>query len=169
MNKNFVFDEEYYIWMLLTYIRRGMFKLREKELSQYGITPEQAGFLFCIQVIGEEATAAKISKFTIREPQSVSGMLDRMERKGLIKKVKDLDRINMIRITITDKGRQAYQQSTYRKSIHNIMSHLAVEKRAQLRSLLETLLDKVVEEMGLPNPTLPSPEVTTLSNISPNL
>lgn len=168
MNNNFVFDEDYYIWMLLTYVRRGMVKLREKELSQYSITPEQAGILFCVQVIGEEATPAKISKFTIREPQSVSGMLTRMERKGLIRKVKDLGRKNMVRITITDKGRRAYQQSTYRKSIHNIMSHLAVEKRAQLRPLLETLLDKVVEEMGLPNPTLPAPEVTTPSNISPD-
>lgn len=134
-----------------------MFKLRERELHQYGITPEQAGFLFCIQVIGEEATPAKISRYTIREPHSVSAMLDRMEKKGLIKKVKDLDRINMIRVVITDRGRRAYQQSTYRKSIHNIMSHLATEKRAQLRSLLETLLGKVVEEMDIPEPCLLAP------------
>lgn len=61
-------------------------------MYQYGITPEQAGVLFCIKVIGKEATPAKISRYTIREPYTVSAMLNRMERKGLIKKVKDLDR-----------------------------------------------------------------------------
>lgn len=154
MTSNLLSDEDYYIWMLLTYVRRGMFKLRERELYQYGITPEQVGILHCIQVISEEATPAKISRYTIREPHTVSAMLNRMEKKGLIKKVKDLDRKNMIRIVITDRGRQAYQQSTYRDSVHKILSHISTEKREQLRSLLETLLDKVVEEMGIQHPCL---------------
>lgn len=158
MSNNLLPDEDYYIWMLLTYIRRGMVKLREKELFQHGITPEQAGILFCIQVIGKEATPAKISRYTIREPHSVSAMLDRMEKKGLIKKVKDLDRKNMIRVAITDKGQQAYQQSTRRESIHKILSPMPIEKRAQLRSLLETLLDKVVVEMDIPEPCLLAPD-----------
>ncbi len=50
MTNSLLSDQDYYLWMLLIYVRRGILKLREKELYQYGITPEQAGILFCIQV-----------------------------------------------------------------------------------------------------------------------
>ena len=93
----------------------------------------------------------------MREPHTVLAIPNRIEGKGLIRKVKDLDGKNTIRIVITDRGRLAYQQSAPRDSIHKIMSRISMEERDQLRSLLETLLNKVDEEMGLPDPFLVAP------------
>ena len=104
-----------------------MYKARTRELFQYGITPAEAAVLVIVQAIGEKATPAEISRWLFREPHSISGLLARMEKQGLVRKVKDLDRKNLVRVVITEKGQQAYQQSTKRESIHRIMSSLSEE------------------------------------------
>jgi len=72
-----------------------------------------------------------------------------MAREGLVRKTKDLDRKNLIRVTLTEKGREAYYQSTARKSIQRILSSLSEEQKQQLGLLLEELRNKALEELGL--------------------
>ncbi len=57
-----------------------MSKTREKELSLYDITPEQAGVLFIVQALNSRTTPAEISRLTFREPHIVSVLISRMER-----------------------------------------------------------------------------------------
>jgi len=47
-----------------------------------------------------------------------------MARRGLVKKVKDLDRKNLVRVVMTEKGKKTYELSTKRGPIHRIMSTL---------------------------------------------
>jgi len=125
---------------------------------QYGITPEEAGVLFVIQAIGWRATPAEISRRLMREPHSISGLLRRMEGKGLVKRVKDLDRRNLIRVTITEKGLEAYNQSTKRGSIHRIVSAISKEDCQKMKVCLEKLWVKALKEIGRGyKPPFPSP------------
>lgn len=39
----------------------------------------------------------------------MSGLLDRMEKQGLVRKVNDLERKNPIRVAVTEKGEEAYR------------------------------------------------------------
>lgn len=125
-----------------------MYRAREKELFQIGLTPEQAAVLFVVQSTGPRVTPADISRYLLREPHSVSGLLSRMEKDGLIKKVKDLERKNLVRVALTEKGEDAYRQSSKRESIHRIMSGLSKEERQQVRASLEKLWNKALEELG---------------------
>jgi len=158
-------DEDYNLWWLMLLMRRIMYKARARELFQYRITPEQAAILFIVQAIGEKATPAEISRWLFREPHSVSGLLARMEKQGLVRKVKDLERKNLVRVVITEEGQQAYQQSTKRESIHRIMSSLSEEDRQQLRSYLEVLQNKALEELGV-NRKLPLPNSNRPRNLA---
>jgi DNA-binding MarR family transcriptional regulator len=72
-----------------------------------------------------------------------------MKETGLVNKVKDLEKKNLIRIELTSKGRKAYKQALTRESIHKVMSCLSEEERRQLDMLLEKLCRKTVEELGL--------------------
>ncbi len=141
-------DQDYALWLLLLKVRRCISKIREKELSPYDITPEQAGVLFIVQALNSRTTPAEISRLTFREPHTVSTLIGRMEKKGLVKKVKDMDKKNMIRIVITEKGQEAYNQSSQRTTIHNIMSALSEAERQQLTSLLQKLSDQALKELG---------------------
>ena len=48
MNQNVNNGRDYVLWMLMILARDIVYKAREKELVQYGITPEQSGVLFAI-------------------------------------------------------------------------------------------------------------------------
>ena len=127
---------------------RTIFKVREKELAQYGITVEQAAVCFYIQIIGDRATSAELSRWVLREPHTISMIVARMEKKGLVRKIRDLDR-NQVRVVLTETGQQAYYQSTKRESIHRIFSSLTVEECKQMRLYLNKLQDEALRELGM--------------------
>ena len=138
-----------YLWVMLHQARDAIFKIREKELQKYGISATKASVLFNVVAIGHEATPARISRHLLRESHSVSSILDRMEKQGLVSKAKDLDRKNKVRVFLTDKGWQVYQTTAKRKSIRRIMSCLSDEERQQLASSLKKLRTKALKELGM--------------------
>jgi DNA-binding MarR family transcriptional regulator len=137
-------DQDYRLWVLLNQVRDAVLRARQKELNQYNISASQAAVLLVIEAIGPKATPAEISRRVFRKPHSVSGILSRMEKKGLVRRLKDLDRKNLIRVVLTEKGREAYYQSTKQESIRQIVSSLSEEERQQLTSCLHTLRDKAL-------------------------
>ena len=142
-------DKDYLLWVLLHQTTDGIVLGRDKELRRYGISTIEAAVLFSVQSIGDKATPAEISRWLLRKPHSVSGLLKRMERKGLIKKAKDLNRKNLVRVSLTEKGKHAYCHSTERKFIHKVMSALTEEERQQLKSYLERLRTTTIKHIGI--------------------
>lgn len=149
MNSMLSTDKDYNLWVLLRQTRDAMSKAREGELEKYGISSIQAAVLFTIQAIGPNATPAEISRRLVREPHSVSGLLNRMQKQGLIRRVKDLPKRNMVRVVMTQKGEEAYRQSTRRLSMHETISALTEEERNQIWNLLEKLRDRAMKLAGI--------------------
>ena len=146
-------DTDYKVWSLLGQVAHVALRARQKELHQYGIPLMHATVLYVIHAIGDKATPAEISRWLFREPHSVSALLTRMEKDGLVRKVKDLDRKNLVRVTMTEKGQQVYSQSTNRESIHKIMSSLSEEECEHMMACLETMRNKALEELGVSRKT----------------
>ncbi len=144
-----VTDQDHELWWMILHLRRAMHKIRARELYEYGITPEEAAVLFVVQATGERATPAEIARLLLREPHSVSALVSRMQAAGLVRKVKDLERRNLVRVALTEKGRQAYQQSTRREVVHRVMSCLSQEEREHLKKLLQKLCQQTFKELGL--------------------
>ena len=151
-------DEDQDLWFLLTHTRYAIFRAREKELQRYGLTPEQVSLLFVVQALGEKATPAELSRSLLRQPHTVSALVERMEKRGLVKKVKDLDRKNLVRVSITDKGRKAFEQSAKRGPIHRIMGELNQREKKIMRKYLETIFAKARKEIGMDRDNLPASE-----------
>jgi len=142
-------DHDYNLWVLMRQTRDAMTRARERELEKAGISSIQAAVLFTIQAIGPEATPAEISRRLVREPHSVSGLLSRMEKQGLIKRVRDLPKRNMVRVVMTAKGQHAYEQSTQRRAMHDIMGALTEAERKELGSYLERLRTRAMKIAGI--------------------
>lgn len=149
MRNSLSVDKVYILWVLLRQAKDAVFKATEKELRQYGISPEEAAVLSVVQALGNKAIPAEISRWLLREPHTVSGILSRMEKKGLLRKTKDLDRKNLVRVSLTDKGQQAYYQSAKLESFRQIISSLSEDKRQQLSSWLKTLRERALKELGV--------------------
>jgi len=149
MNAPLSTDPDYNLWVLLQQTRDALFNAREKELRKYRISAIEAATLLVIQAIGDKATSAEISRWMFRKAHTVSALLDRMQKKGLVRKSKDLEWRNLVRVSITEKGKEAYNNSTSIESIHMILSALSEEERQQLRSYLQTLRDRALKEINI--------------------
>jgi len=147
--------DEYNLWLLLQQTSDATVRARQKELDEFGISVVEVGVLEIIHL--NNTTPAKISRQIFREPHSVSALLNRMEKKGLLTKAKDLDRKNMVRVSITDKGRETYYKST-RNSIYRIMSPLSAQEQRQLGACLEKLRNKAFKELTVEHKPPPLPE-----------
>jgi DNA-binding MarR family transcriptional regulator len=149
MKTTVVNNQDYELWVLLHQVSDAISKAREEELRQYGISMIQAGVLFIVKTAKAPVTPAEISRWLFREPHTVSGLLNRMEKQGLIKKTKDLDRKNLIRVTLTDKGEKAYQKSRQMKVVPKILNRLSQKEREAFRAQLEKLRTKSLNEIGM--------------------
>jgi len=141
--------QDYELWVLLEQACHMAWETRERELIRLGITGVQAAVLFAIKAIGDKATPAEISRWTLRESQSTSAILSRMEKAGLVARVKDLERKNMVRIAMTEKGERAYRESMKRKSSQKLLSALSETERQELRSYLERVRNRGLRVLGV--------------------
>ena len=125
-----------------------LLRARDNELRQFGISVRQAAVLFTVKAVKGPATPAEISRWLFREPHTVSGLLNRMEKQGLVRKVKNLERKNLIRVVLTEKGEEAYQQARESKVIRKILSCLSLKERNNLGTYLDKLRNKALGELG---------------------
>ena len=142
-------DEDHDLWMLLTHTRYAIYRSREKELQRFGVSPEQVGVMFIVQALDNRATPSEIARFILRQPHTVSALIERMEEKGFVKKAHDLDRKNLVRVSLTEKGKKVYEYSTKRGPIHRIMGTLSAGERTQLHNILGKLHGQARKEIGL--------------------
>ncbi len=140
---------DYYFWILFSQTWVAISKARQKELTPYNITEIRTALLFIIELIGHDATPAKISRWLFREPHSISEILNRMEKQGLVRKVKDLERKNQVRIELTEKGRECYKTSLVPESIPKIASVLSEEERKLFISSLVKLREAAIKYAGM--------------------
>lgn len=141
-------DLDYNLWLFLAQVRTVMLRARQMEVSRYGITASQASVLFVVNALGDKAMPAEISRWLFRQSHSVSGILNRMEKQGLVRRVKDLGKKNLVRVVLTEKGREVYANCTKREAMHRIMPSLSGEQRQQLIACLENLRDATLKYLG---------------------
>ncbi len=150
-------DEDFKTWVILGRTRDALIRNRTKDLHAHGITIRQSTVLVLLEKLGDKATPAEISRWVIREPHTISDFLKRMERDGLIRRVKDLKRKNMIRVEVTEKGHEAAHNAMKMEAIHKIMPVLTEEEHRQLRASLEKLWNRALEELRIESrPMFPS-------------
>ena len=133
-------------WNVLSVAYRLIGRLWENELKRFNFTKSQALNLSIIKHLDENATPYRISRFQIQEHNTVSDMLNRMEKMGLVKKIREPQGKSRVKVTLTNKGEKAYQQSLERESLLNIFSILSKKELEQLRGLLEKLRDEALKE-----------------------
>jgi DNA-binding MarR family transcriptional regulator len=139
--------DNFNIWVLMDSAHFTISRSRFLEIAQFGLTPEKAQILHTIQINGGSLTQNKISEFTMRQHHSVSSLINRMVKEGLLKKVKyPGDRT--FTVIMTKKGQTKYGNLT-RKSVDMIFSSLSDKEKLTFISLLEKLLDTSRSLLGL--------------------
>ncbi|MCI8341698.1 MAG: MarR family transcriptional regulator [Firmicutes bacterium] len=93
---------------LLTTAQHNVFQYLSLKLAKYDITPSQYGVLSCLWG-KSHATPKQIAETLCLETSTISGVLDRMQKKNLIDRVTSKEDRREVRVIITEKG-QALQE-----------------------------------------------------------
>ena len=126
-------------WRLLFRTFKALDRAREIELEKIGVTTIQADVLHALKTANEPVTPSKLSRWLYREPHTISGLINRMEEQGLVRKSKDLGKKNLVRVTLTKEGEQAYQQTLGVKVYPKILSCLSKKELNSLKVYLDKL------------------------------
>jgi DNA-binding MarR family transcriptional regulator len=149
LDRTKMFDAEYDTWILLSRVYRMIANLRRIELSKYEILPVQAYILLVIYKLGNDISPSELSRYVYQQKSTVSDILTRMEKQGLIKKSPASDGRSRISIKLTEKGDKVLKLSSEREYLHRIMSYLTPQKTRELISCLEILRDNAMNQMVL--------------------
>lgn len=88
---------------LLTIAQHEVFLQFSEELSQFGVTPGQYGVLACLWS-EPKLTPKEIASILHVENSTISGVLDRMQRRGLINRLLNPENHRSIYVEATEKG-----------------------------------------------------------------
>jgi DNA-binding MarR family transcriptional regulator len=135
------------MWVLMDNAHFAVARARLLELAQYELTKEQAQVLYVLRNHGGSATQAQIAEFTMRQHHSVSTLVNRMNKDGLVEKQKDPNGKGF-QINITQKGKEKYRKVT-QDSVKMIFSSLSHEERQQLSRYLTRLHNTARNLLGL--------------------
>lgn len=139
------------LWLLFSRTETLVGKARYKEFDKYGIWGRCAAVLEMAIRMGEKATQAAIVNETHFERHTISEQLSRMERDGIIKRFRDLDRKNAVRIEATEKGKNIYKDTLHRESINSAFALLTEEEKLELWRILSKIREKAISDLGLKN------------------
>ena len=120
-------------------------RAREMELFRVGVTLPQAAVLYFLGTARETLTPTKLARLNYKEPHTISGLLNRMEEQGLIKKTKDLKRKNLVRVSLTKKGEELFKRLLGERVVINITSCLSKKELDTLNELTDKLFERTIE------------------------
>lgn len=150
-------DSDQALWLAIEQARNSIYKARELELEQYGISTIQAGVMFVVHTMGGRTRPAEIARWLLREPHSISGLLSRMEKDDLLRREPDLERKNSVSIVLTEKGTDICNKTFLRESVKQILSCLDDEERKGLMNSLIKVRDRALKDRRARNkPPFPS-------------
>jgi len=137
-------------WFLIH--RTGDVRRRCEDLifAEYNLTKEQYAVLSTIKFLDAPVRVTDIARWLERSTNTVSMIVDRMVKAGLLRRIRDMDDRRAVRVVITSKGETALRPSILAglKLIQEILSPLSYEDRRTFATLHEVVKYKALEYLN---------------------
>jgi len=116
-------------------------RCQDQIFEEHGLTTEQFALLVSIEYLGEPVRITDIARWLERSTNSISMIVDRMVKAGLLRRVRDRGDRRTVHTFITSKGKNALKPAARAswEVIQKIMSSLSYEDKGALFGLLGTL------------------------------
>ena len=120
-------------------------RLYEKKISQFNLTPPQ---LEVLSILWKEdgLFLSELSKRVSRDGSTMSGMIDRLEKKGLVKRQRNhIDR-RTVRVLLTTKAKRLKNKLIHLRE--KFMDEIAGSLSNKEIQMLETVLIKILNNLN---------------------
>ena len=134
-------------WILLRQTYSLVLKCEDRVFSEYGLTTEQHAVLMAIKHISGPVRITDIARWLDRSVNSVSMIIDRMVKAGLVRRARDRKDRRTVFVTMTSRVEKAYVLASVAGwgLIQEILSPLSDEDKRTLIRLLGMLRDKTCD------------------------
>lgn len=125
---------------------RSLHLLQERWGAKHGLTQGRLGILFRLYRCGD-MPLGELADDLVTTPRNVTGLVDHLERDGLVERVPDAEDRRSVRARLTDAGR-ARIESIWKEGLENqfVMTRgMSKDDLAQLRHLCLLLVENAKE------------------------
>jgi MarR family transcriptional regulator, 2-MHQ and catechol-resistance regulon repressor len=145
------------LWLLLRRVGDALALCQDSVFGKYGLTTEQFGVLTSIKSRGP-LRPTDLASILERSPNSISMLVDRMVKAGLVKRTRDRKDRRVVTVSMTSKGEKAVGPAIPAgwEFIQKILSPLSYKDKHALASMLEVVK---CELLGYLNPEADMTEI----------
>ena len=135
------------VWSLLQLTNDSIVKCAETAFTKSKLTPQQFYVLAAIKNIGDPVLPTDVAKWLDRNTNTITLIIDRMEKDGLVSRVRDLKDRRALRLLISTRGQKLYEQALRpsRELPKIILAGLSADELKTLINLLEKVRQKTFE------------------------
>jgi len=139
-------NSSYNLYVHIHMTQKALLSARHSEIKGLGITIMELALLTIVSGLGGAATPAEISQLIMRRRSTVSGLLNRMERNGLIKRSEYKNNKKLRKVTLTVKGQKVLDQTEEMDIINDIIGSISDDDFRRLWALLEKLQELALKQ-----------------------
>ncbi len=137
-------------WVLLRQVPNLVSRCEDQVFGKHGLTTERHAVLMAIRQIDGPVRPTDVARWLDLSVNSVSMIIDRMVKAGLVKRTRDRKDRRTVFLTATEKAEKAYVKASVAgwELIQEILKPLSDKDKRALIKLLETLRDKTYDYLG---------------------
>jgi MarR family 2-MHQ and catechol resistance regulon transcriptional repressor len=145
------------LWLLLRRVGDTLDLCQDSVFGKYGLTTEQFGVLASIKSRGP-LRPTDLALILERTPNSMSMLIDRMVKAGLVRRTRDRKDRRVVTVSLTSRGETAVEPAIPAgwEFIHQILSPLSYDDQRVFAGMLETVK---CELAGYLNPEMDKSEI----------
>lgn len=160
-------------WFLSHRTHELLRRCEDKVYGKYNLTTEQYTMLTIIKYLGDPVRITDIARWSGRSTNSISMIIDRMVKAGLVKRTRDRKDRRAVFVTITSKAENALEPATRAglEFIQETLSPLSDEEKRTFVNLHEVVKHKALEYLnpGEDIEEMQRSEVTSQANLMERL
>jgi len=146
------------LWLLLRRVGDTLVRCQDSMFGKYGLTTEQWGVLTAIKARGP-LRPSDLANLLERYPNSMSMLVDRMVKAGLVRRTRDRKDRRVVTVSLTSKAEEVVVPAVIAgwEFIHEVLSPLSDGEQRDLASMLERVKCELV---GYLDPETDMAEIT---------
>lgn len=141
-------------WSLMHQAYSLIYKNLDQLMTKAGISQAQASVLVVLKSVGRPLPLSRLARLLVQEAQSVTSLVDRLEGRGLVRRVPDQRDRRVINVELTDEGQALFQRiyPLAQKGITDIFheAHLSARELHTLTESLRKLRNSGTDVLHLP-------------------
>jgi DNA-binding MarR family transcriptional regulator len=151
-----VYDLEFVDQALTTYIlvRQAWLAINryaEARLAKVGVTPEKFLVLWTCRDYPGPLIPAEIARISHRENQTIAGLLNRMEKEGLVERIPKRRGHPFTEVKITAKGNKLLDAAlpVFKSTVSDLVGNMPGQKQKECQAWHRELRDKALDKLHL--------------------